>query len=356
MLTQNLGYPRIGNHRELKQACEQYWAGKISHQQLIQTAREIKQHNWRLQQQAGIDLIPCNDFSFYDQVLDMSLAVNAIPRRFHAVAKHCQHDLDIYFAMARGYQQNGLDVTAMEMTKWFDTNYHYIVPEFYKDQSFSIFSNKIFTEFHEAKETLDKVAKPVMLGPVSYLLLGKEKEEGFHRLDLLDRLLPVYEEILRKLADQGALWVQLDEPLLVMNLEEKEQEAFRKAYKTLKYKFPYLKLMVATYFECTGSNMEVATQLPVDALHLDLVRCPCQLEDILQTPLVQSKALLSLGVVDGRNIWINDYEKSLKLIRQAEEKIGAERIIIAPSCSLLHVPCDLASEEGSASIPEETSA
>ncbi|RZM24298.1 MAG: 5-methyltetrahydropteroyltriglutamate--homocysteine S-methyltransferase, partial [Pedobacter sp.] len=221
MIAHNLGYPRIGSHRELKKACEQFWARKITPQQLKQAGRQLRQANWLAQQQAGIDLVPCNDFSFYDQVLDMSMTVGAIPKRFQSLLDMDEPDqLTLYFAMARGYQQDGLDLTAMEMTKWFDTNYHYLVPEFSADQSFSLGSEKVFTEFDEAKQTLGTTPKPVLLGPVSYLLLGKEKEAeaGFDRLDLLDRLVPVYEQLLGRLQERGAEWIQLDEPCLALDL------------------------------------------------------------------------------------------------------------------------------------------
>src|ERR1051325_839821 len=185
MLTHNLGYPRIGSQRELKKASESYWSGKSSQKSLLIVGRLIREENWKLQKEAGIDLIPSNDFSFYDQVLDMTMMVNAIPERYHDVIINKNNtELDLYFAMARGYQKDGLDITAMEMTKWFDTNYHYIVPEFRKDQQFSLFSDKIIQEFAEAKRILQNTPKPVILGPVSFLLLGKEKEEGFHRLGL----------------------------------------------------------------------------------------------------------------------------------------------------------------------------
>src|SRR5689334_47263 len=175
MLTNNLGYPRIGSQRELKKACELYWAGKTTLKNLYQVGRNLRQENWQLQRDAGIDIIPSNDFSFYDQVLDMSLTVSAIPERYHEVILNKNNaELDLYFAMARGFQKDGLDITAMEMTKWFDTNYHYIVPEFHKDQPFKLFSTKVIDEFYEARQ-LGILTKPVLIGPVSYLLLGKEK-------------------------------------------------------------------------------------------------------------------------------------------------------------------------------------
>ena len=353
MLTHNLGYPRIGSNRELKKACELYWSGKNSLTNLLQTGKNIRHENWLTQKKAGINLITCNDFSFYDQVLDMSMTVNAIPQRYYEVILNKEKsELDLYFAMARGYQKDGVDSIAMEMTKWFDTNYHYIVPEFYKNQKFSLFSNKILNEFYEAKQ-LGIEAKPVIIGPVSYLLLGKEKEDGFHRIELIENLLSVYMEILEKLQQQGARWIQFDEPFLSMDLSQAEKKAYHLVYDQLRKKFPFLKIMIATYFDCTGDNLGMSMVLPVDALHIDLVRCPSQLDDILKTPFTLSKTMLSLGLVDGRNIWKNDFQRSLRSIDKAKEILGEDRIMIAPSCSLLHVPYDLENENDEKSLTKE---
>jgi 5-methyltetrahydropteroyltriglutamate--homocysteine methyltransferase len=339
MLTQNLGYPRIGSQRELKKACENYWAGKTGHKEVLTTGKNIRHENWQVQKDAGIDLIPTNDFSFYDHVLDHSLMFGAIPKRYNEVMlKEGNKELDLYFAMARGYQKDGLDVVAMEMTKWFDTNYHYIVPEFYKHQQFKLFSTKVIDEFYDAKQA-GIITKPVLIGPVSYLLLGKEKEAGFERIDLIKNLLPVYIDILIKLKDMGAEWVQFDEPFLSLDLTEKEQQAFKDTYKQLRAAFPFIKFMLTTYFERLGDNTKLAISLPVDVLHIDLVRVPKQLDEVLT--LMPEKMSLSLGVIDGRNIWKNDYIRSLSHIKKAIAVIGADRVIIAPSCSLLHTPCDL---------------
>lgn len=351
MQTNNLGYPRIGSNRELKKACEQYWSGSCSTELLIQTGRKIRLDNWKLQQEAGIDLIPSNDFSFYDQVLDMSLTVGAIPKRYNQVILNkANTELDLYFAMARGYQKDGIDITAMEMTKWFDTNYHYIVPEFHKGQKFKLFSTKIINEFAEAQQA-GILTKPVIIGPVSYLLLGKEKEADFDRIDLIKNLLPVYIDILNALKKHQVEWVQFDEPFLGLDLNAKEKEAFRWVYATLKKEFPALKLMVATYFEGLKDNLELALLLPVSALHLDVVRCPEQLEDVLN--VFPSKMKLSLGVVDGRNIWKNDFEQSLNRINSAVARLGADRVFVAPSCSLIHSPCDLDLETNEATLTPE---
>ncbi|SFM99219.1 methionine synthase (B12-independent) [Chryseobacterium oleae] len=339
MQTHLLGSPRIGRHRELKKACEQYWSGKTSLNELLETGKNISLQNWKLQQEAGIDLIPCNDFSFYDQVLDMTLTVGAIPERYQEVAaRKSTSELDLYFAMARGYQKDDLDITAMEMTKWFDTNYHYIVPEFQKNQPFRLFSQKIITEFISAKQA-GVNAKPVIIGPLTYLLLGKEKEGGFDKLDLIHHLLPVYIEIVKELENQGAQWIQFDEPFLGLDLTEKAKEIYQSVYSELRTQFPDLKFIVATYFEGLKDNLSLAASLPVDVLHIDLVRSPEQLDEVLHA--IPQTLSLSLGVVDGRNIWKNDFERSLGIIEKAVNTIGSDRVFIAPSCSLLHSPFDL---------------
>lgn len=350
MQTHNLGYPRIGSNRELKKACEQYWSGKITLADLLSKGKNISEHNWKLQQEAGIDLIPSNDFSYYDQILDMSLTVGAIPKRYNQVALKSNNEMDLYFAMARGYQKEGLDITAMEMTKWLDTNYHYIVPEFYKNQEFKLFSNKIVNEFVSAKR-LGINSKPVIIGPVSYLLLGKEKEEGFDKLDLVKRLLPVYVEILTELKAHGAEWIQFDEPFLALDINAQAKEAYQYVYAELKRKFPLLKILVATYFEGLKDNLVLAASLPVHALHIDLVRNPEQLEEVLNA--IPEQLILSLGVVDGRNVWKNDFEQSLSIIKKAVAQLGSDRVLIAPSCSLLHSPCDLDLETNDQTLTPE---
>ncbi len=342
MKTTILGYPRIGNKRELKKACEQYWSGKIDLESLKQTASNIKQKNWLLQQELGIDLIPSNDFSFYDQVLDMCFTLGCIPERFKNIDK--SNPLKLYFAMARGLQENGIDVKAMEMTKWFDTNYHYIVPEFEKNQSFKFFSRKIIDEYKEALN-LGIKTKPVLIAPVTFLLLGKEKEAGFNRIDLLEKILPVYFEIIEELIQLGVEYIQFDEPCLALDLNETERQAITSTYQQIAQKFPSLKIYLANYFDCYGENLETVLNLPVDTLHLDLVRCLLQLDDILNSEHFNPKTKLALGLVDGRNIWKNDFEASLKTIEKVSNKISSENLWIAPSCSLLHVPYDLEQEQ-----------
>ncbi len=353
MLTQNLGYPRIGDKRQLKKAEEKYWAGKVELETLEETAKQLRNQNWQMQKEAGLDLIPSNDFSMYDQVLDTILMTGAIPEQFETLKKEKKlSDIDLYFALARGYQKDGVDLKALEMTKWFDTNYHYIVPEFKADQQFSFFFDKVVREFQEAKEAgFD--TKPVLLGPLSFLFLGKEKETGFNRLDLIDRLLPVYVQVLEKLKEKGAKYIQLDEPCLILNLSDEERALYQRVYAEIASQFPDLHLILAGYFGDYGHNLNMVLNLPVQTLHLDLVRGADQLEKVLKSNLKESNKNLSLGIIDGRNIWKNDFTQSLEVITKVKEAIGEDRTWIAPSCSLLHVPCDLDLENDEEALPAE---
>ena len=344
--TNVLGYPRVGVNRELKKAEEAYWVGKITKDELLAAAALIRKNNWLLQKEAGIDLVPSNDFSFYDQTLDLSLCLGAIPERYDNLKDDL---LELYFAMAHGYQKNGIDVTAMEMTKWFDTNYHYIVPEFVKNQEFKLTYNKAAAEFKEALE-LGIKTKPVLIGPVTYLQLGKEKETGFNRIELLDRLLPVYAEILKELEGLGAEYVQIDEPVLCTDLSQEVKDAYRKAFAALS-KSTGLKIILTTYFGGLADNAALAVELGADTLHIDLVRAPKGWEDVVN--ILPAATKLSLGVVDGRNIWKNDFNKSLGIINEVKARLGQERILIATSCSLLHSPFDLEAEKNEKSLPAE---
>ncbi|SEN79315.1 methionine synthase (B12-independent) [Chitinophaga rupis] len=344
MQTNVLGYPRIGSQRELKKACEAYWAGKMSLEKLQLTARQLRRQNWETLQQAGIDLIPSNDFSLYDQVLDMCLMTGVIPARFQLLMSSLASasSPELYFAMARGYQKNGLDITAMEMTKWFDTNYHYLVPEFDASQQFRVLSTKCVDEFKEAR-SLGIHTKPVLLGPVSFLLLGKIKDEGLHAAALLEQLLPVYTQLLQQLQQAGATWVQIDEPCLVLDLTAEQRSFYQYAYTKIKAAAPSLQLLLATYFGSLQENTALALELPVQALHIDLVRAPEQLDAVLKNFPADNQ--LSLGVVNGRNIWKNDYTQSLQLVSKAAGAIGLQRLLLATSCSLLHTPYDLELEK-----------
>src|SRR2546425_11867555 len=335
-IAHNLGFPPLGANRELKRATEGYWSGKVSRAALLQTGAELRAAHWRLQRDAGVDLIPSNDFSYYDRVLDTCAMVGAVPARYGWSGGPL--DLDSYFAMARGVPSGGRDVTAMEMTKWFDTNYHYIVPEFEPGHTFRLASTKVIDEFNEAK-ALGLSAKPVLVGPVSFLLLGKARGARFDRLELLDGLLGVYAEVLGRLAAAGATWVQIDEPALVLDRTPEERSAFRTAYRVLSEQAPGLKLLLTTYFDGLRDNLDTALELPVAGPHVDLVRAPAQLDALLgRWP---AGRVLSLGVVDGRNIWKADLAAALATLERASARLGAERVWVAPSCSLLHVPVDL---------------
>ncbi len=344
--TNVLGFPRIGRNRELKKAEESYWNGKSSIEQLLEVARAIRLENWKIQSQAGVKFIPSNDFSFYDQVLDQTLALGAIPERYNALKNNL---IELYFAMAHGIQRNGNDIIAMEMTKWFDTNYHYIVPEFVKNQKFSLTSTKAADEFAEAKAA-GIVTKPVLLGPVSFLLLGKEKEEGFSRIDLIDSLLPVFAEQLKSLEKVGAEWVQIDEPCLVLDLDEKVKALYTKVFNYIRNN-THLKIVLTTYFGGLRDNAALALSLPVEAVHVDFVRAPEEFDTLINA--VPDGKILSLGVVDGRNIWKNDFAASLALIRKAVNRLGAHRVWVGASSSFMHVPYDLAAETDNQSLAPE---
>ncbi|WP_312238606.1 5-methyltetrahydropteroyltriglutamate--homocysteine S-methyltransferase [Stenotrophomonas sp.] len=332
----NLGFPRIGAKRELKRALEQYWAGESSADALQATARELRARHWQLQREAGVDAPPSNDFSFYDQVLDTAFLFDAIPARYRALAD--AEPLAGYFALARGVQRDGYDLHALEMTKWFDTNYHYLVPELQAGQGFALRGDKPLAEYREAK-ALGIETRPVLLGPVSFLLLSKTVD-GSPALDLLDALLPVYAELLATLKDAGAQWVQLDEPVLVQDLDHSARAAFEHAYAVLSG-VPRPKVLLATYFGALEDNLGLAAALPVDGLHVDLVRAPEQLDAVLK--VLPADRVLSAGLVNGRNIWRTHLDNALVLARYAHGHLG-DRLWLAPSCSLLHSPVDLALE------------
>ncbi len=339
-IAHNLGFPRVGAKRELKRALEAYWKGEQTQAALETVGRDLRARHWKLQQDAGLDIIPVGDFTWYDHVLDMSVLLGVVPQRFGAVTGNV--DFTTYFRMARGRapgdKAGSADTYACEMTKWFDTNYHYIVPEFEVQQTFRVASDKLFSELAEAK-ALGLRAKPVLVGPLTYLWLGKTKGAAFDRLTLLERLLPMYAEILARLKAAGVEWVQIDEPILALDLPQAWKSAFELAYNRLQSSG--LKLMLATYFGALGDNTGVACSLPVEGLHIDLVRAPDQLSAVLdQLPAYK---ILSLGVVDGRNIWRADLERALDTLESAKACLGA-RLWVAPSCSLLHTPVDLAHE------------
>ncbi|WP_068829418.1 5-methyltetrahydropteroyltriglutamate--homocysteine S-methyltransferase [Pseudomonas sp. BMS12] len=338
-LAHNLGFPRIGRDRELKKALEAYWKGELDEAGLRAVGRGLRAAHWQVQKSAGIELLPVGDFAWYDQVLTHSLTFGVIPERFH---KHGgKPTLDTLFAMARGVSNHSCcrGAHAQEMTKWFDSNYHYLVPEFTADQQFALSWEQLFEEVEEAR-VLGHNVKPVIIGPLTYLWLGKAKGAEFDRLDLLERLLPVYGEILQRLATQGIEWVQIDEPILALDLPQAWKNAFERAYNLLQ-KEPGKKL-IATYFSGLDDNLGLAAALPVDGLHIDLVRAPEQFPAILDR--LPAYKVLSLGVVNGRNVWRTDLEKALDVLQQAHERLGS-RLWVAPSCSLLHSPVDLSRED-----------
>ncbi len=341
-IAHTLGFPPLGAHRELKRATESYWGGKVPQTDLLKTGAELRAAHWRLQRDAGMDLIPSNDFSFYDRVLDTCALVGAVPERYGWAGGTL--DVDTYFAMARGAQQRGRDVTAMEMTKWFDTNYHYIVPEFDRGQTFHVASSKPIDEFQEAKAA-GIITKPVLIGPVTFLLLGKTRAARFDRLELLDALLPVYADVLSRLVAAGATWVQLDEPCLALDRTDAEREAYARAYRMLAQRVPQARILLATYFAALDENLGTALSLPVQGLHVDLVRAPRQLDRLLEAWPARGGRVLSLGVIDGRNIWKADLAAALSQLERAQARVGGESLWVAPSCSLLHVPVDLDLEQ-----------
>ncbi len=344
-----LGVPRIGPRRELKSALESYWSGKLTQAELLETAAGLRAASWARQRALGITVIPSNDFSLYDHVLDTSVMVGAIPKAYGWTGGPVS--LDTYFAMARGSQGESEACThghaagdaahgapAQEMTKWFDTNYHYMVPEFVKGQTFALASQKPIDEYREAK-ALGYQTRPVLLGPVTYLKLGKSKDPALDPLSLLNGLLPVYIDVLRRLAAHGAEWVQIDEPCLVLDLDNATRDALRKTYASFAHALPQLKIMLTSYFGGLGDNLDTALALPVAGLHLDTVRAPDQLDQVLAK--ARDGLVLSLGIIDGRNIWRADLQSLLERLEAVVARRGTDHVQIAPSCSLLHVPIDL---------------
>lgn len=286
--------------------------------------------------QYNLDLIPCNDFSLYDPILDISFLLAVIPDRYSELYHKIKY-IDLYFAMAKGYHKKDIDIIPMEMTKWFNTNYHYIVPEFKKDQIFYIKYTKILDEFNYANKLIsNKSPKVVLIGPISYLLLGKEKQNGFNKIDLIDKIIPIYIEIFNILKKMGAIWIQLEEPFLTLNIYDKEKEAYRYTYKIINKQCKKLKILITTYFEILDENFFLATHLPIVALHIDANKI---LSNIIKE--VPNNIILSIGIVDGRNILINNFDNSLLTIKKYVQILGEDRIMIAPNTSLLHVPIEL---------------
>jgi len=339
--THNLGFPRIGAKRELKFGLERYWKGESSRDALKALGAELRQRHWN--DQRALDLAPVGDFAFYDQVLDMSFTLGNLPKRvqgFHGDV------LDNYFRVARGRSAQSTEahaaccggVSAGEMTKWFDTNYHYIVPEFHADTNFSLDPSRLLQQLAEA-QAQGVAAKPVIVGPVTYLWLGKAKDDS-DRLALLPKLLPVYGALLDTLTAQGVEWVQIDEPILVTELDAEWQQAFRTAYAALETR--RIKVLLAMYFGQLQGNLALASSLPVDGLHIDAINARDEVDTLARE--LPAGHVLSVGAINGRNIWKTDLNATLDWLEPLAKQLG-DRLWLAPSCSLLHVPVDLASEE-----------
>lgn len=334
--THILGFPRIGANRELKKALENYWNHKITQEELLEYGRQIRQHNWQIQYNAGLDFVTVGDFSYYDHILDTSALLGVTPTRYkHNVDKLI--DLDTIFSMARGKAPNREDVTALAMTKWFNTNYHYMVPEFEQDQQFRLSSSKLFDEIKEAK-SLGYNVKPVLTGPLTYLWLGRSNN-NYDKLRLLPQLIEAYNEILHKLSELGITHLQIDEPILTLELPHEWQEAFSISYNQLKTNS--IKIILTTYFDDLGNNLGLIKSLPINGLHIDACSNPKQLVTIANE--WSNKKILSIGIINGRNIWKNDLTKSFNTLKQLKAKFD-ENLWISTSTSLLHSPVDLTSE------------
>ena len=327
------GYPRVGAKRELKFAVEAFWKGNISESELNQVARDIRQQNWATQIAAGADLLPVGDFSFYDHVLDTVCALGAIPSRFGFDAASLT--LTQYFELARG---NATQV-AMEMTKWFDTNYHYIVPEWHKDTQFKANAANLIAQIKEAKATGHDI-KPTLLGPISLLWLGKEKDTNLNRLELLSHLLPEYQKLLRELANDGVDWIQIDEPILAVDIAQEWVDAFVPTYQELA--ITGTRIIIGTYFASVAEYLNLLKTLPVNGVHIDCVRAPEQLAEFANA--WPENKVLSVGLIDGRNVWRANLRETIDLLAPIATQLG-NNLWIAPSCSLLHCPQDLNAEE-----------
>ena len=340
ILSSSLGYPRIGPNRELKWLLESFWNKKINENDFLQNISNIKKNNWLTQRKAGVHFIPSNDFSLYDHVLDMCLTVDAIPERFKKL-KNKKNKFDLYFAMARGYQNGKIDIKAMEMTKWFDTNYHYIVPEFKQNQKFNLAFSKIIDEFLEAKN-FGIITRPVILGPLSFLYLGKSISNKFNKLKLLNNLIPIYKKIFKLLKSFGADWVQVDEPILSLDLDKDFKEKFIPTYNSFAKDSP--KILLTSYFSSAYPNFNILKKINVTGIHLDLINTKSEeLNKILKN--FPMNKFLSAGLINGRNIWKNNLFKSIESIKKIKKKINDDKLIISSSCSLLHSPVDLNKEQ-----------
>jgi 5-methyltetrahydropteroyltriglutamate--homocysteine methyltransferase len=336
-----LGFPRMGANRDLKKATEAYWGGKISQAELLEEAKRLRLAHWKIQKDAGVDSIASGDFALYDHILNHIQDFGAVPERY---TKDGLDLVDQYFAMGRGHQKDGIDVPSLEMVKWFDSNYHYVKPTFQDGQVFKLAETpKVVADFNEAKAA-GIITRPVVVGPVTFLHLGKaDRGQSVDPIDLLDSLLPIYEQLLTQLKDAGAETVQIDEPILVFDLPEKSKAAFKPAYEkfaSLGSKIP--NLVFSTYFGDIVHNLDLLPQ-SVYGVHIDLVRNPEQLDTVIGA--LGSKTVLSAGIVDGRNIWKTNFKRAIETVEAAIQKLGKDRVIVATSSSLIHTPHTLASEK-----------
>ncbi|CAB57427.1 homocysteine methyltransferase Met26 [Schizosaccharomyces pombe] len=338
-----LGFPRIGKNRELKKATEAYWSGKTSAEELLATAKQLRLEHWKLQKAQGVDIIPSNDFSLYDQIMDHSFSFNVIPPRYRLSGLS---SLDTYFAMGRGMQRAAtadkaaVDVPAGEMVKWFDSNYHFLRPEVSEETDFKLSSTKALDEFLEAKEA-GIITRPVLVGPVTYLFIAKAaKGSSIKPIELLPKLLPVYVELIKKLTEAGAEYIQIDEPILTLDLPQEILASYKEAYETLG---KIGKLILTTYFGSLQSNADVLKGLPIAGVHVDVVRAPENLDRALA--VLGENQIISVGVVSGRNIWKTDFQKATAIIEKAISAVGSERVQVASSSSILHIPHSLSGED-----------
>ncbi|PJG61424.1 5-methyltetrahydropteroyltriglutamate--homocysteine S-methyltransferase [Yersinia kristensenii] len=333
ILNHTLGFPRVGLKRELKKAQESYWAGNSTQEELLNVGRELRARHWQQQQQAGVDLVPVGDFAWYDHVLTTSLLLGNVPERHQNADGSI--DLDTLFRIGRGRAPTGTPAAAAEMTKWFNTNYHYMVPEFQQGQQFKLGWTQLLDEVDEALALGHKI-KPVLLGPVTYLWLGKVKGEQFDRLSLLKDILPVYQQVLAELAKRGIEWVQIDEPALVLELPQEWLDAYQPAYQALQGQ---VKLLLTTYFDSIGHNLETIRDLPVQGLHVDVVAGQDDITDL--NAKLPKEWLLSLGVINGRNVWRADLSHWFERLQPL---VNSRPLWLGSSCSLLHSPIDLSEE------------
>ncbi|MGX9936302.1 5-methyltetrahydropteroyltriglutamate--homocysteine S-methyltransferase [Advenella kashmirensis] len=340
-LTHNLGFPRIGVKRELKKALEAYWAGQSTEDELIETGRQLRERHWAIQQAAGNAFVTVGDFAWYDHILEWSTTLGVVPPRFNH-PKNASVDLDTLFRMARGRAPSGEPAAACEMTKWFDTNYHYIVPELAADQAFYLARSSLFDQVAQAQASGYK-AKPVIPGLLTYLWLSKgeafSSAEDERKLALVPQLLQVYKQVLTRLAELGVQWVQVDESALVLDLPPAWQEAYRQVYAALST--TPVNILLATYFGDVADNTELVSSLAVAGVHFDLVRAPQQLARVL--PAWPADRVLSAGIISGRDVWRSDLDQAAALVAPAVAQLG-ERLWLAPASSLLHVPVDLVEE------------